>query len=87
MRDPPSHLDRIVTGEALLPLLVTDNDEGPAVLIERHRSRYSSHFDNLAETRSGSIISLTTRLSSLTSIFPTIADTCATRDPRCNRKT
>jgi len=45
-----------MTGQALLPLLVTDNDEGPAVLVKRHRSGYSCHLDELA--RSGLISSL-----------------------------
>lgn len=69
----PSHLDCVVTGEALLPLLVTDDDEGPAVLIERHRSRYSGHFGDLARSEANRRCFLTRRLSSSTL---TVADGC-----------
>lgn len=52
MRDSssPSHLDRVVTGEASLPLLVTNDDEGSAVLVECDRSRYSGHLGDLARS-------------------------------------
>lgn len=58
MRDSssPSHLDSIVTGEASLLLLVADDDEGPAVLVERHRSWYSGHLGEPARSNADRLL-------------------------------
>lgn len=44
-----SHLDRIVTDESLLLLLVSQDDERPAEFVECHGSGYRRHFDSLRQ--------------------------------------
>ena len=66
----PSHLDRIMTGKAVLFVLVTDNNEGPAVLVKCHCSGYSSHLDDLAWSQTDRLLPHETTVLSNANGFP-----------------